>query len=119
LRFELEEHIDVPGTLIPSKLEEETYFLNSEFMIISKLHYVTRFRRLRKELLHYLENSIAHDSSIESTNCALSKKDVSCVSKMYKPIILIVNNDMSKRSAKSNANDFYPKNFKHAFLLNP
>jgi hypothetical protein len=49
----------------------------------------------------------------------VSKKDTSCVSKISSPSILTVNTEMSKRSAKSNALDFFPKNFNHPFLSKP
>jgi hypothetical protein len=43
-------------------------------------------------------------------------KNASCVSKIPSPIILTVNTEMSNRSAKSNAHEFYPKKFNHEFL---
>jgi hypothetical protein len=59
---------------------------------------------------------MTHDSLIESTISTISKNCASCVSKISLPSMLTVNTEMTKRSAKYNANDFYPKNFNHVIF---
>jgi hypothetical protein len=118
-KFGLDEHIDVPDKLISSTFKEETNFLDSDTMLILKRHYVTHYRQLRKEFLNHLEDSMIHDFLLGSTISTVSKKDTYCVSKISSPSILTVNTEISKRSAKYNAHDFYPKNFNHTFLPNP
>ena len=62
---------------------------------------------------------MTHNSLIGSASSTISKKNESCVSKISSPSILTENTEISKRSAKPNTNDFYPKNFNHAFLPKP
>ena len=62
---------------------------------------------------------MTHDSLIGSTISNISKKSASCVSKISSPSILTENTEISKRSVKSDAHDFYPKNFDYAFLPKP
>jgi hypothetical protein len=62
---------------------------------------------------------MTHDSLIVSRIVNIPQKDVSCVCKMYSPSILTVNTEISKRSAKFNVHEFYPKNFNHPFLPKP
>jgi hypothetical protein len=104
-------------TLIPSTFEGENSFLDSDTMLISKRHYMTHYRKLRKEFLNYLEDFMTRDCLIGSTISTITKKDASCASKMSSLNILIVNTEISKRTAKSNHHYFNSKNFNHAFLL--
>ena len=62
---------------------------------------------------------MSHNSLIGSTISTRSKKNASYVSKISSPSILTENTEISKRSAKPNTNDFYPKNFNHTFLPKP
>ena len=48
-----------------------------------------------------------------------NKSKSSYISKVSSTSILTETTEISKRSAKSNTNDFYPKNFNHAFLTKP
>jgi hypothetical protein len=61
---------------------------------------------------------MTHDSLIGFTISNVTMKDASCVSKMSSPSILIINTEMSKRSAMSDNYDFYSKHFIHAFFSN-
>ena len=105
--------------LYTKKFEEETNLLNADGILTLKGHYMTYYWQIRKEFLNYLEDSMTHDSLIGSTISTISKKNASYVSKISSPSILTENTEISKRSAKSNTNDFYPKNFNHAFLPKP
>jgi hypothetical protein len=115
----LDQHIEVPEKLIPSIFEEETNLLDSETMLLSKIHYATHYRSFRKEFLNNLEVSMTHRSLIESTVSRISKKYTCFFNKMSSPSVLTVNTEISKISAKLNAHDFYSKNFNHAFLPKP
>jgi hypothetical protein len=67
-------------------------------------------------MFYYLEDFMTLDCLIGSTISTITKKDTSCASKMSSQHILIVNTEISKRTAKSNQHDFNYKNFNHAFL---
>jgi hypothetical protein len=54
---------------------------------------------------------MTHDYFIGYKTSNISNEDVSCVRKIPSPSILLVNSEKYKRSAKSNVQDFYPKNF--------
>jgi hypothetical protein len=62
---------------------------------------------------------MSHDSLIGSTISTTSKKSVSCASNISSPSFLSHDTKKSKVSEKDNPNDFYPKNFKHAFSPKP
>jgi hypothetical protein len=75
--------------------------------------------KLRKEFLDYIGNSMYHDSLIGSTISTISKKSVSCDSKISSTSVLSYDTKVSKVSDKNNPHDFYTKNFNHAFLPKP
>jgi hypothetical protein len=93
--------------------------LDSDTSLIFKRHYVAYYSQLRKVFLNYSEDCMTNDSLIGSTISTISKKSSSSVSKISSPSILTVKTEFSMRSANSNAHDFYPKNFNHAFLPKP
>jgi hypothetical protein len=59
---------------------------------------------------------MSHDSLIGSKISTISKKSVSCASKISSPSVLSQDTKTSKISEKDNPHDFYPKNFNHAYL---
>jgi hypothetical protein len=62
---------------------------------------------------------MSNDSLIGSTISTISKKSVSCASKISSPSVLSHDTKASKVSEKANPHDVYPKNFNHAFLPKP
>jgi hypothetical protein len=80
---------------------------------------MTFYWKVRKEFLDYIEDSMSQDSLIGSTISTRSKKNVSFASKISSPIVLSHVTKTSKVSEKVNPHDFYPKNFKDAFLPKP
>jgi hypothetical protein len=79
---------------------------------------MTFYWKVRKHFLDYIEDSMSHDSLIGSTISNRSKKNVSCTSKVSSTSVLSHDTKTSKVSEKDNPNDFYPKNFNHAFVPN-
>jgi hypothetical protein len=80
---------------------------------------MTFYWKVRKDFLDYIEDSMTHDSLIGSTISTRSNKSVSCASKISSPSVLSHDTKTSKVSEKANPNDFYSKNFNHAFLPKP
>jgi hypothetical protein len=66
--------------MIPTTLNEETELLSDSNLNSLKCHYMTFYRKVRKDFLDYLEDSMFHDSLIGSTISTRSKKIVSCAS---------------------------------------
>jgi hypothetical protein len=105
--------------MIPTTSNEETEFLSDSNTNSLKRHYMTFYWKVRKHFLDYIEDSIYHDSLIESTISTRSKKSVSCASKNSSPSVLSHDAKASKISEKDNPHDFYPETFNHAFLPKP
>jgi hypothetical protein len=75
--------------MIPTTVNEETEFLSDSSNLNSlKLHYMTFYWKVRKDFLDFIEASMSHESSIESTISTRSKKSVSCGSKISSPSVL-------------------------------
>jgi hypothetical protein len=105
--------------MIPTTFNEETEILSNSNKNSLKRHYMTFYWKMRKYFLDFIEDSMSHDSLIGSTISTISKKNVSCASKISYPSILSHDAKTSKISEKDNPHDFYPKNFNHAFLSKP
>jgi hypothetical protein len=88
----------VPEKLIPSTFEEETNFQNAENMILIKCLNMTCDWQLRRYFLNYLEDFMTQDSLFGSTNSTISKKNISCVSKISSPSVLSEDTEASKTS---------------------
>jgi hypothetical protein len=80
---------------------------------------MTFYWKVRKDFLHYIEDSMSHDSLIGSTSNTTSKKSVSCASNISFPSVLSHDTKTSKVSGKDSPDEFYPKKFNHAFLPKP
>jgi hypothetical protein len=74
--------------MIPTTFNEETEFLSDSNMNGLKRHYMTFYWKVRKDFLHYIEDSMSHDSLIGSTISTRSWKSVSCVSKISSTSVL-------------------------------
>jgi hypothetical protein len=105
--------------MIPTTFNEETEFLSDNNTNSLKRHYMIFYWKVRKDFLDYIEDSMSHDSLIESTNSTRSRKSVSCASKISSPSVLSHDNKASKVSDKDKPHDFYPENFNRAFLPKP
>jgi hypothetical protein len=105
--------------MISTTFNEETEFLSDSNLNCLKRHYMTFSWKVRKDFLGYIEDSMSHDSLIRSTISTRSKKRVSCASKISSPSVLSHDTNASKVLEKDNLNNFYPKNFNHAFLPRP
>jgi hypothetical protein len=103
--------------MIPTTFHEETEFLSDSNLNSLKRHYMLFYWKVRKDFLDYIEDSMSHDSLIESIIITRSKNCVSCASKITSPSVLSHDTKTSKLSEKDSSHDFYPKNFNHAFLL--
>jgi hypothetical protein len=77
---------------------------------------MTFYWKVRKNFLDYIEDSMSHDSFIESTISTRSKKNVSCAGKISSPSVLSHDSKKSKISERDNPYDLYPKNLIHVFL---
>jgi hypothetical protein len=86
--------------MIPTTFNEETEFLNYSSLNSLKRHYMTFYWKVRKDFLDYIEDSISHDSFIGSTISTISKKSVSCASKMSPPSVISHDTKASKVSEK-------------------
>jgi hypothetical protein len=53
--------------MIPTTFHEEIEFLSDSNLNSLKRHYMTFHWKVLKDFLDYIENSMSHDSSIEST----------------------------------------------------
>ena len=95
-----------------STFQEKTDLLDEENMLLLKNHYVGCYWHLRKNFLDYLEDSMSQDSLIGSTISTISKKTVSCASKISSPSDVSEDTKVSKSSEKSNARYLYPKESK-------
>jgi hypothetical protein len=102
--------------MIPTTFNEETEFLSDNNLNSLKRHYMKFYWKVRKDFLDYIEDSMSHDSLSGPTISPRSKKSVSCASKISSPSVLSDDIEISKVSEKDNPDDFYPKNFNHAFL---
>jgi hypothetical protein len=105
--------------MIPTTFNEETEFLSDINTNSLKRHYMIFYWKIRKDFLDYIEDSMSHDSLIGSTISTRCKKSVSCASNISSPRALSHDTKTSKVSKKANPDDFYPKNFNHAFLTKP
>jgi hypothetical protein len=72
----LHEDDDIAEHMIPTTLNEETEFLSDSNTNSLKRHYMTFYRKVRKDFLDYIEDSMSHDSLIGSTISIRSKKSV-------------------------------------------
>jgi hypothetical protein len=63
--------------MIPTTFNEETEFLSDINLNILRRHYMSFYRKGRKDFLDYIEDSMSHDSLIGSTISTRSKKSVS------------------------------------------
>jgi dynactin complex subunit len=115
----LREDDGIAEHMIPTTFHEETEFLSDSNLNNLKRHYMTFYRKVRKNFLDYIEDSMSHDSLIGFTISTRSKKSVSCASKISSPSVLSHDPKTSQVSEKDNPHDFYPKNFNHAFLPKP
>ena len=110
---------DLPEHLIPSTFKEETDLLDEESMLILKHHYVSCYWQIRKNFLDYLEDYLSQESVIGSTISTRSLNNISCASKISSSSVLSQDTMTSKVSERLNKQDYYPKNFNHAFLPKP
>jgi hypothetical protein len=78
-----------------------------------------RYWQMRKDFLNYFEDFSTQDSLIGSTISTRCKKHGSTVTKVSSPSVLSDNTEISKTSTKSNAHDFYPKNWNHVLMPKP
>jgi hypothetical protein len=62
--------------MIPTTFNEEKYSLSDSNLNSLKLHYMTFYWKVRKDLLDYIEDSISHHSLIVFTISTRSKKSV-------------------------------------------
>jgi hypothetical protein len=99
--------------MIPTKLYEKTEFFSDSNLNSLKCHYMTFYWKVSKDFLDYIEDSISHDSLIESTISTIFKKKkiVSCASKISSTSVLSHDTKTSKVSEKDNPHDFHLKNF--------
>jgi hypothetical protein len=74
--------------MIPTTFHEETELLSDSNLNNLKLHYMTFYWKVRKDVLDYIEDSMSHDSLIGPTISTRFKKSVFCVSEVYSPSVL-------------------------------
>jgi hypothetical protein len=92
--------------MIPTTFNEETELLNNSNLNTLKRHYMTFYRKLHKDFLNYIEDSLSHDSLIGSTISTRSKKNVSCAIEISSSSALSRNSKTPKVSEKDNPHDF-------------
>jgi hypothetical protein len=117
--YGLHDHDFIAEHMISTKFNEETKFLSDSNLNSLKRHYMTYYWRVHKDFLDYIDNSMSHNTLVGSTISTISKKSVSCASKISSPNFLSHDTKASKVSEKDKPHDFYPKNFNHVHWKYP
>jgi hypothetical protein len=92
--------------MIPTPFNEDTEFLSDSNTNSLKRHYMTFHWKAHKHFLHYIEDSMSHDSLIGSRISTRSKKNISCASHISSPSALSHDTKASKVSDKDYPHDF-------------
>jgi hypothetical protein len=92
--------------MIQTIFNEETEFLCDSKLNSLKRQYMTFNWKVRKDFLHYIEDSMSHDSLIGSTISTRSKKSVSCASKISSTSVLSHDTKISKYQRKTTQMNF-------------
>jgi hypothetical protein len=87
--------------MIPTTFNVETEFLSDSNLNNLKRHYMTCYCKVQKDFLDYIEDSMSHESLIESKISTRSKKSVSCASKISSPSVLSHDTMTSKVAEKA------------------
>jgi hypothetical protein len=82
--------------MIPTTFNEKKEFLSDSNTNSLKRYYMTFYWKVRKDFLDYIEDSMSHDSLIESTISTRSKKNISCASKISPTSVLSHDTKASK-----------------------
>jgi hypothetical protein len=79
----LHEDDGIAEHMIPTTFHVQIEFLSNNNLNSLKRHYMTFYRRVHKDFLDHIEDSMSHESLIGSTISTRSKKNESCNSDFF------------------------------------